>query len=198
MSARRGFLAVAAALALVVTAGCTFRVGEPDEVDPVFGEGNSVRWDLTRPIEAKTLGLPDNQMVISTVPDDATVSLTLPTGIWSGRIEEMTVTTRHGYVDSVDLFWTEANGQASADRMVADAKLLGVDAALVARWAETAKWVETADTNETRHKDNYNGRNGRVSTAMKPSMDEGKGEGTPVRLWYLFYVRDVVEKTEPS
>jgi hypothetical protein len=198
MSARQVFLAAAATFALTVTTGCSVRVGDPDEVDPVFGEGNRVQWDLTRPIEAKTLGLPDDQLEIVTVPDDPTVSLTLPTGTWSGRTEEMTVTTRHGSVDSVDLFWTEANGQAAADRMVADAKLLGVDAARVASWAEIAKWAETADTNESRHDANYNGRNGRVSTAIKPSMAIGKGEGTPVRLWYNFYVRNVVEKTEPG
>ncbi|MFB6724237.1 hypothetical protein ACFCV3_28930 [Kribbella sp. NPDC056345] len=198
MSARRAFLAAAATLALMVTTGCTFHVGEPDEADPVFGEGNSVRWDLSRPIEAKTLGLPDDQLVILTVPDDATVSLTLPTGTWAGRTEEMTVTTRKGYLDAVDLFWTEPNGQASADRMVSDAKLLGVDAARVASWAGSAKWAETADTNRMRHEANYNGRNGRVSTAIKPGMAVGKGEGTPVRLHYLFYVRNVVEKTEPG
>ncbi|WP_327637413.1 hypothetical protein OHB24_03195 [Kribbella sp. NBC_00482] len=198
MSVRQVFLAAAAIFALTVATGCSLRVGDQDEVDPVFGTGNRVQWDLTRPLEAKALGLPDDQMEIVTVPDDAIVSLKLPTGTWSGRTEEMTVTTRHGYVDSVDLFWTEANGQAAADRMVADAKLLGVDAAQVAGWAEIAKGVETADTKRRRHDGNYNGSNGRVSTAIKPSMVVGAGTGTPVRLWYLFYVRNVVEKTEPG
>jgi len=198
MSARRSFLAAAAIFSLTVATGCTIRVGDPDEVDPVFGTGNSVRWDLTRPLETKPLGLADDELEMVRVPDDATVTLTLPTGTFSGRTEDMTVTTRHGYVDSVDLFWTEPNGQAAADRMVADAKLLGVDASQVARWAEVAKWAETADTNETRHDANYNGSNGRVSTAIKPGMAIGKGEGTPVRLWYKFYLRNVVEKTEPG
>ena len=152
-----------------------------------------MQWDLTRPLEAEALGLPADQMVIVTVPEDATVSLRLPGGTWSGRTEEMTVTTRHGYVDQVDLFWTETDGQAAADRMVADADLLGVDADRVAEWAERARWAETADINETRHKDNYNGASGEVSTAIKPSMAVGEGPGTPVRLWYKFYVRDVVE-----
>lgn len=198
MSARNVLLAAAAILALTVTTGCSVRVGDPDEVDPVFGEGNSVQWDLTRPLEAHTLGLPSDKMEILTVPDNATVNLKLPTGTWSGRTEDMTVTTRHGYVDSVDLFWTETNGQAAADRMVADAKLLGVDAAQVASWAEIAKWAETADTKDGRREANYNGSNGRVSTAIKPSMAVGAGEGTPVRLWYKFYVRNVVDKTEPG
>ncbi|WP_432941223.1 hypothetical protein ACQPXM_33165 [Kribbella sp. CA-253562] len=193
MSVRQVVLAVV--FALVVGSGCTVRVGDEDPVDPVFGTGTTVRWDLTRPLEAKPLGLPDNEMDILDVPDNATVSLQLPTGTWSGRTEQMTVITRHGYVDSVDLFWTEANGQAAEDRMVADAGLLGVDAARVAQWAETAKWAETADLNETRHKDNFNGSNGRVSTAIKPSMAVGEGEGTPVRLWYVFYLRHVVEQT---
>ncbi|MFJ3406606.1 hypothetical protein [Promicromonospora sp. NPDC090134] len=194
MSVRHVVLAVCAVLALAVTAGCTVHVGGADDDGvELFGEGNSMQWDLTRPLDAETLGLPADQMVVVTVPEDATVSLTLPTGTWSGSTEEMTVTTRHGYVDSVDLFWTEADGQAAADRMVADAGLLGVDTALVAQWAGTAQWAETADTNETRAKDNYNGSNGEVSTSIRPSMAVGEGAGTPVRLWYTFYVRDVVE-----
>jgi hypothetical protein len=195
MSVRQVILAACAVVALAVTAGCAISVGggQDDDGAQLFGEGDSMQWDLTRPLEAEALGLPADQMVIVTVPEDATVSLRLPSGTWSGRTEEMTVTTRHGYVDQVDLFWTETDGQAAADRMVADAKLLGVDAAQVASWAEIAKWAETADTNETRHDTNYNGSNGRVSTAIKPSMAVGEGPGTPVRLWYKFYVRDVVE-----
>lgn len=197
MPARQVILAVCAALALAATAGCSISVGDGDQDDEgaqvVFGQENSMQWDLTRPLETESLGLPADQMVIVDVPEDATVSLVLPSGTWTGRTEEMTVTTRHGYVDSVDLFWTEADGQAAADRMVADAELLGVDATQVAGWAETAKWAETADVNETRAKDNFNGANGDVSTAIKPSMAVGEGAGTPVRLWYLFYVRGVVE-----
>ncbi|MCF4121023.1 hypothetical protein L1785_08515 [Antribacter sp. KLBMP9083] len=198
MAVRQVILAACAIFALTVAAGCTVHVGGDQDDDgndgtQVFGEANSMQWDLTRPLEAEALGLPADDMVIVAVPEDATVSLTLPSGTWSGRTEEMTVTTRHGYVDSVDLFWTEAGGQAAADRMVADAALLGVDAAQVAEWAETARWAETADVNETRAKDNYNGSTGEVSTAIKPSMAVGEGAGTPVRLWYKFYVRDVVE-----
>lgn len=150
MSVRQVILAACAIFALAVTAGCTVRVGgdQDDDGARVFGVGNSMQWDLTRPLEAEALGLPADEMVIVDVPEDAAVSLTLPSGIWSGRTEEMTVITRHGYVDSVDLFWTETDGQAAADRMVADAALLGVDAARVAEWAETAKWAETADINE--------------------------------------------------
>ncbi|TWD78985.1 hypothetical protein FB561_0033 [Kribbella amoyensis] len=195
---RRVLLAAVAVLALTVFTGCTFRVGDPEEPDPVFGQGSSVRWDLTRPIEAKVVGLPADEMEILEVPDDATVTFTLPTDAWSGRIEDMTVTTRHGYLDTVDIFWTEADGQAAADRMVADAEVLGVDAARVAGWAGIAQRAETAGTHETTEKANYNGSNGRVSTAMKPSMRTSKGKGTPVRLFYRFYLRNVVEKTEPG
>ncbi|MBE1875502.1 hypothetical protein [Myceligenerans pegani] len=194
MSMRKAILAATVVLALTVAAGCTVRVGgSDDDGAEVFGEANSMQWDLTRPLEAEALGLPGDQMVVVTVPDDATVNLTLPTGTWTGRTEEMTVTTRHGYVDSVDLYWTEPDGQAAADRMVADAPLLGIDAARAAEWAGTAKWAETADINRTREKANYNGAAGEVSTSVKPSMAVGEGEGTPVRLWYKFYVRDVVE-----
>ncbi|GAB3169357.1 hypothetical protein GCM10027059_34080 [Myceligenerans halotolerans] len=194
MSLRKAILAAAAVLALVATAGCAVRVGgADDDRAEVFGEANSMQWDLTRPLKAEDLGLPEDQMVVVTVPDDATVNLTLPSGTWSGRTEEMTVTTRHGYVDQVDLYWTEADGQAAADRMAGDASLLGVDPAQVAGWAETARWAETADINRTREKANYNGATGEVSTSVKPSMAVGEGAGTPVRLWYKFYVRDVVE-----
>lgn len=195
MSVRHVILAAAAALALAATTGCTVSVGggRDDDGAQLFGEGNSMQWDLTRPLEAEALGLPENKRVEVAVPDDATVSLTLPTGTWSGRTEQMAVSTRHGYVDSVDLFWTEADGQAAADRMAADAGLLGVDATQVAEWAETAKWAETADINRSRTDANYNGAAGEVSTAIKPSMAVGDGPGTPVRLWYKFYVRDVVE-----
>lgn len=194
MSVRQVILATAAILALVATAGCSVRVGGGDDDGAqVFGEGNGMEWDLTKPLEAEALGLPSDQMVVVSVPDDATVSLTLPTGTWTGRTEEMTVSTRNGYVDSVDLFWTEPDGQAAADRMVADAPLLGVDAARVAEWAEVARWAQGADTNRTREKANYNGAAGEVSTSIKPSIEVGQGEGTPTRLWYKFYVRDVVE-----
>lgn len=195
MSVRQMVLAATAILALAATAGCTITVGDGEDDDgaQLFGDGTSLEWDLTRPLEAEPLGLPADEMVIVAVPDDPTVSLTLPTGTWSGRTEEMTVTTRHGYVDQVDLFWTEDDGQAAADRMVADSDLLGVDAAQVAEWAESARWAETADINESRHEDNYNGANGDVSIAIKPGMAVGEGEGTPVRLWYKFYVRDVAE-----
>lgn len=195
MSVRRVVLAAAATFALAATAGCTVSVGggRDDAGAQLFEEGSSMEWDLTQPLEAEALGLPTDKRVEVTVPDDATVSLTLPTGTWSGRAEQMAVSTRHGYVDSVDLFWTEPDGQAAANRMVADADLLGVDATKVAEWAGTAQWAETADTNRTRTDANYNGANGEVSTAIKPSMAVGEGAGTPVRLWYKFYVRDVVE-----
>lgn len=195
MSVRQVILAAAAIVALVVTTGCSVRVGgaEEDDGGQVFGEGNSMQWDLTRPLEAQALGLPEDKMVVVTVPDDATVSLTLPTGTWTGPTEEMTVTTRHGYVDSVDLYWTEPDGRAAADRMVADAAVLGIDAARAGEWAETATWAETAEINRTREKANYNGAAGEVSTSVKPSMAVGEGAGTPVRLWYKFYLRDVVE-----
>ncbi|GAA1866041.1 hypothetical protein [Myceligenerans crystallogenes] len=194
MSVRQVILAAAAIVALVATAGCSIRVGGAgDDGAKVFEEGNSMEWDLTKPLEAEALGLPSDQMVVVEVPGDATVSLVLATGTWTGRTEEMTVSTRHGYVDSVDLFWTEPDGQAAADRMVADAALLGVDAARVAEWAEVARWAETATTHRTREKANYNGAAGEVSTSVKPSTEVGQGEGTPTRLWYKFYVRDVVE-----
>lgn len=193
MSIRKGSR-VAAVVALVLTTGCTVRVGgDEDPTAQVFDGGNSLQWDLTRPLEADALGLPGDQRVVVTVPDDATTNLTLPTGTWTGRTEEMTVTTRHGYVDSVDLYWTEPDGHAAADRMVADAALLGIDATRAAEWADTATWAETADVNRTREKANYNGAAGEVSISVKPGMAVGEGEGTPVRLWYKFYVRDVVE-----
>lgn len=194
MSVRQVILSACAVVALAVAAGCSVRVGGgQDNGARLFGEGSSIQWDLTRPIAAESLGLASDEMVVVTVPEDATVSLTLPSGTWSGRTEEMTVTTRHGYVDQINLFWAEADGQAAADRMVADAELLGVDAARVAEWAETAQWAETADINRSREKTIYNGSNGDVSIAIKPSMAVGEGEGTPVRLWYEFYVRNVVE-----
>lgn len=194
MSVRQVILSACAVVALAVAAGCSVRVGGgQDNGARLFGAGSSIQWDLTRPIEAESLGLASDEMVVVTVPEDATVSLTLPSGTWSGRTEEMTVTTRHGYVDQINLFWAEADGQAAADRMVADAELLGVDAARVAEWAETAQWAETADINRSREKTIYNGSNGDVSIAIKPSMAVGEGEGTPVRLWYEFYVRNVVE-----
>ena len=195
MSVRRVALAAAAALALAVTTGCTISVGGGrDNVGAqLFGEGSNMEWDLTQPLEAEALGLPTDKRVEVTVPEDATVTLTLPTGTWSGPTEQLAVSTRHGYVDSVDVFWTESDGQAAADRMVADAELLGVDAAKVAEWAGIAKWAETADTNRSRTDANFNGASGEVSTSIKPSMAVGEGAGTPVRLWYKFYVRDVVE-----
>lgn len=194
MSIRQAILAVTAVLALTLATGCSVQIGgADDDGTELFGEANSMQWDLTRPLKAEDLGLPGDQMVVVTVPDDATVGLVLPTGTWSGRTEEMTVTTRNGYVDQVDLFWTEADGQAAADRMVADASLLGMDPVRLAGWADRARRAETADTNRGRKKTNYNGASGEVSVSISPSMATGEGQGTPVRLWYKFYVRDVVE-----
>ncbi|WP_199037940.1 hypothetical protein [Glycomyces salinus] len=183
------------AAAVLAASACTIRVGD-DEDGPgaaVFGDENSIRWDLARPLESEPLGLPPDQMVVATVPEDATVTLDLPHGTWSGRVEEMTVTTRDGYIDSVDLFWTETDGQAAADRMAADAESLGLDAEQVAAWAEVASWAETADSNRARHKADYHGSNGEVATSVATSMAMGAGTGTPCRLWYKFYVRDVVD-----
>lgn len=195
VSARQRFLAVAATFALATTAGCSISIGDDkdDQPDPVFGTGNTVQWDLTRPLEAEALGLPPDEMVIVDVPENPTVTLTLPTGTWSGPTEEMWVITRHGYVDSVNLYWFEPDGQAAAARMVADAGLFGIDAEGAAAWAETARYLETADIAESDHEENFNGTNGDVSIAVQPDMAVGEGPGTPVQLRYLFYVRDVVE-----
>lgn len=192
VSARQRFLTAAAAFALVVTAGCTVRVGD-DEVDPVFGAGSTVRWDLTRPLEAQTLGLPPDEIVVLDVPEDATVSLTLPSGTWSGHAEAMSVTTRDGYLDGINLSWIEPDGQAAADRMVADAGLLGINVEDAASWAETARYHETADVAETDHEQNFNGSSGDVSTSVQADMAVGEGKGTPVQLRYMFYMRHVVE-----
>ncbi len=77
------------------------------------------------------------------------MSLTLPTGTWSERTEEETVTTRHGYVDQVNRSGPRTTGEAAADRMVADSDLLGVDAAQAAEGPRSARWAETADVNVT-------------------------------------------------
>lgn len=194
MSRRQAILGSCAMAAFTVS-GCSIRVGDGDDGPgaAVFGEEDSLQWDLAQPIESETLSLPSDQMVVAIVPEDATVTLDLPSGTWSGRVEEMTVTTRHGYVDSVDLFWTESDGQAAADRMVSDADLLGLDAEQVAEWADVSSWAETADSNRSRHKADYHGSNGEVSISVSTSMAMDEGSGTPCRLWYKFYLRDLVD-----
>src|SRR5687767_2352239 len=66
MPVRQVSLAAAAIVALALTAGCTVRVGgdQDDDGAQVFGDGNSLQWDLTRPLEAEALGLPADEMVI--------------------------------------------------------------------------------------------------------------------------------------
>lgn len=192
---RRLLLPAAAVLGILMLAtGCSVRVDGRDHSVHGLDAGRSVEWDLTEPLEADALGLADDEMDVVSMSDDATVTLRLPRGTWTGHAEQVAVTTRHGYVDSVDAFWTEPDGQAAAARMGADADLLGVDAARVAGWAETAAWAETADITRPRVDAAHNGASGEVATTMSASMATGEGEGTPVRLWYKFYVRDVAEE----
>ncbi len=87
--------------------------------------GETVRWDVSRPITAESVGLGESMAVVQ-VPDGAAeVELTLPDGTWTTTAEELTIQPRRGYVSAINVFRTLSGGQAVHDQLVADAQVLG-------------------------------------------------------------------------
>ncbi|MFJ1512527.1 hypothetical protein [Cellulosimicrobium funkei] len=198
-------LAGALAGSLVLT-GCTVTFGDPDDAATGPGgttapgggsttgtttiddieRGETVRWDVSRPITAESVGLGESMAVVQ-VPDGAAeVELTLPDGTWTTTAEELTIQPRRGYVSAINVFRTLSGGQAVHDQLVADAQALGFPRSQVDRWLDDLPAsLDASRAGGTRARTGINGSNGDVETSVQISHEPGPGGDESVRLWYV-------------
>lgn len=193
----------------LVLAGCTVTFGDPDDATTSPGgtstatggtssggeagtttiedieRGEPMRWDVSRPITAESVGLGESQAVVQ-VPDGAAqVELTLPDGTWSTTAEELTIQPRRGYVSTINVFRTLSGGQAVHDQLVADADALGFPRSQVDRWLEELPAsLDASRAGGTRERTGINGSNGDVVTSVQISHEPGPGGDESIRLWY--------------
>ncbi|MBM7818111.1 hypothetical protein JOE63_000588 [Cellulosimicrobium cellulans] len=193
----------------LVLAACTVTFGGPDDATTSPGgtstatggtssgdeagtttiedieRGEPMRWDVSRPITAESVGLGESQAVVR-VPDGAAqVELTLPDGTWSTTAEELTIQPRRGYVSTINVFRTLSGGQAVHDQLVADAEVLGLPRSQVDRWLdELPASLDASRAGGTRERTGINGSNGDVVTSVQISHEPGPGGDESVRLWY--------------
>lgn len=193
----------------IVLTGCTVTFGGPDDATTSPGgtstatggtssggeagtttiddieRGEPVRWDVSRPITAESVGLGESQAVVQ-VPDGAAqVELTLPDGTWSTTAEELTIQPRRGYVSTINVFRTLSGGQAVHDQLVADADVLGFPRSQVDRWLdELPASLDASRAGGTRERTGINGSNGDVVTSVQISHEPGPGGDESIRLWY--------------
>ncbi|UKJ62217.1 hypothetical protein H1Q78_16700 [Cellulosimicrobium cellulans] len=205
-AARSAVVVLAGSLALT---GCTVTFGGPDDATTSPGgsstatggtssggatgtttiddieRGEPMRWDVSRPITAESVGLGESQAVVQ-VPDGAAqVELTLPDGTWSTTAEELTIQPRRGYVSTINVFRTLSGGQAVHDQLVADADVLGFPRSQVDRWLdELPASLDASRAGGTRERTGINGSNGDVVTSVQISHEPGPGGDESIRLWY--------------
>ena len=148
--------------------------------------GETVHWDVSRPITAESVGLGESMAVVQ-VPDGAAeVELTLPDGTWTTTAEELTIQPRRGYVSAINVFRTLSGGQAVHDQLVADAQVLGFPRSQVDRWLdELPASLDASRAGGTRARTGINGSNGDVETSVQISHEPGPGGDGSVRLWYV-------------
>jgi hypothetical protein len=199
---------VAAGLVAVGVAACTVTFGDPDDPAPGTSSGTStstgtgaaagtgttiedieegepMRWDVSRPITAESVGLGDSMAVVKVPGGAAQVELTMPDGVWTTTAEELTIAPRRGYVNAINVFRTFSGGQAVHDQLVADAEVLGFPRSQIDGWLdELPASLEPSRSGGLRERTGINGSNGDVVTSVEISHDPGPGGDESIRLWY--------------
>ncbi|MBD8079594.1 hypothetical protein [Cellulosimicrobium arenosum] len=197
--------ALVAVLALA-TAGCSITFGDPDDdgastttggggtssgtsgtTIEAIQEGEPMRWDVSTPISAESVGLGESMAVVELPGGAAEVELTLPSGVWSTTAEELTVEPRRGYVSTINVFRTLSGGQAVHDQLVADADVLGFPVDQIDRWLDDdlPASLEASRAGGTRARTGINGNDGDVVTSVQISHEPGPGGDEAIRLWYV-------------
>lgn len=202
MTAARAAAAVALALALGLGVGaCSVTFGDPDDqggstssgtgdagsgttIDDIE-EGAPMRWDVSSPITAESVGLGEQMAIVEVPCGGAEVELVLPDGTWSTTAEELTVQPRRGYVSTINVFRSLSGGQAVHDQLVADADVLGFPRGQVDRWLdELPASLAESRAGGPRARTGINGSNGDVVTSVQVSHEPGPGGDGAIRLWY--------------
>ncbi|MBD5785681.1 hypothetical protein IF650_05765 [Cellulosimicrobium terreum] len=213
---RAGVLTAALTALLALTlAGCSITFGDPDDdgastttggdgtssgtgtttIDQIQ-EGEPMRWDVSTPISAESVGLGESMAVVDLPGGEAEVELTLPGGVWSTTAEELTVEPRRGHVSTINVFRTLSGGQAVHDQLVADADVLGFPVDRIDRWLADDLPASLAESQAggTRARTGINGNSGDVVTSVQISHEPGPGGDEAIRLWYV--VRPVTPDDE--
>jgi len=147
--------------------------------------GETVRWDVSRPITAESVGLGESMAVAQVPGGAAEVELVLPDGTWTTTAEELTIQPRRGYVSTINVFRTLSGAQAVHDQLVADAEVLGFPRSQVDRWLdELPASLDASRAGGTRERTGINGSNGDVVTSVQISHEPGPGGDESIRLWY--------------
>ncbi|MRG59057.1 hypothetical protein GE115_04120 [Agromyces sp. CFH 90414] len=148
-------------------------------------QGEPLRWDLSAPIDAESIGLGESMDMVR-VPDERTnVALTLPDGDWTSVAEQLTITPRHGYVGTINVFRTLSGGPAVHEQLMGDAEVLGFPRERIDRWlAELPSTLDESRVGDPRARTGLHGSNGAVVTSVEISHDPGPGGDERIRLWY--------------
>jgi len=207
VTGRAGRVVLALLAAGLALGGCSVTVGDGEPVGTTTGqggtsagsggtasgasaiddieEGGAMRWDVSRPITAESVGLGDSMAVVEVPGGAAQVELTLPDGTWTTTAEELTIQPRRGYVRTINVFRTLSGGRAVHDQLVADAEVLGLPRSQVDRWLdELPASLDASRVGGTRARTGINGSNGDVVTSVQISHDPGPGGDESIRLWY--------------
>lgn len=205
MTGARATAAAALALALGLgTAACSVTFGDPDDqgaatssgstgsagtesgttIDDIE-EGAPMRWDVSSPITAESVGLGEQMAIVDVPGGGAEVELVLPDGTWSTTAEELTIQPRRGYVNAINVFRSLSGGEAVHDQLLADADVLGFPREHVDRWLdELPASLTESRSGGVRARTGINGSNGDVVTSVQISHDPGPGGDEAIRLWY--------------
>src|SRR5690606_7494499 len=147
--------------------------------------GETVRWDVRRPITAEAVGLGESMAGVPVPARPAGVERVHPDGTGTTTAEELTIQPRRGYGSTINVFRTLSGAQAVHDQLVADAEVLGLPRSQVDRWLdELPASLDASRAGGTRERTGINGSNGDVVTSVQISHEPGPGGDESIRLWY--------------